>query len=320
MGDNIAAIHNDGDGLVEVIYGGGRLDNFYYDENFQTLGFPQYNIPAGVNIRLRIDVSVTKITMHACFNCARLIEVVFHKHNNVITIGREAFSGCSNLQRMELPEGLLRLERDAFFGCTSLRGIIVIPASIQYMGDAVFERCTSLESVVFAPRTTNIELGLFMFRDCSDLRFVTLPPNLRLIPRGCFQGCTSLTHFHIPESVEEIEGDALYGSGLQSVTISENVRRIRWAAYENCAFLERVTIHSTNVTMPHNIFANCPLLSVIKIYQWMWPKVFASMKGQPDFIFKFFREYHTKIFDFETPKDVSVSASSTITKKQTKMI
>jgi len=272
---------DNGDDLVDfTFYRGGR----------------PVNIP-NVPFRLIIHASVT--VLHSFYRCRMVREVIF-RGTNVIVISRHAFQSCSNLERIELPAGLLRLEDYAFHGCTSLRKI-VIPASVQFMGDVVFEGCTSLESVIFAPRTSNVELGHFMFRDCSDLRFVTLPPNLRSIPRGCFQGCTSLTHLHIPESVEEIEGDALYGSGIQSIHVPKQVHRIRSGAFQNCAFLERITFHSINLNLRPDIFGNCPLLSIIQIAPWLWPKLFVSMKGQPDFLFKFFREYHTKIFDFETP-------------------
>mmetsp|Transcript_38285 Transcript_38285/g.41513 ORF Transcript_38285/g.41513 Transcript_38285/m.41513 type:complete len:366 (-) Transcript_38285:18-1115(-) len=344
---NIAAFHHNNEiaDHFEVTYRGGRLS----DNNVYTIP----NVP----FRLIIYDSVTVIDMSACYRCTTLIEVIF-RGTNVTQIGRSAFMNCSNLERIELPAGLLRVENWTFCGCTSLREI-VIPASVQFMGDVVFEGCTSLESVIFAPRTSNVELGHFMFRDCSDLRFVTLPPNLRSIPRGCFQGCTSLTHLQlsvsiteietrafassgiqamnisvgddfmpgtiilppklrsipfecfrdctslthlqIPESVEEIEARASYGSGVRSVTIPENVHRIDRDAFRNCAFLEKVTIHSTNLNMETNIFTDCPTLSVIQMYPWLWPTLFASMKGQKDFLFKFFRHYHTKIFDFETP-------------------
>jgi len=294
MGDNneqeaadLAAMNNDDDDdtLLEVIYRGDQL----------------VNIP-NVPFRLIIHASVTEIDEDACYDCTTLTEVIF-RGTNVTRIGRHAFCRCRILERIELPAGLLRLESFAFEGCTSLRGQIVIPASVQYMGDCVFERCTSLESVVFVP-TSNVELGYYMFRDCSDLRFVTLPHNLRSIPAGFFYDCTSLAHLQIPVSVTEIEVRAFRGSGLRSVTISENVRQISWAAFRDCAFLERITFRSTNIYLHNAIFVNCPLLSTIMIAPWLWPKLFASMKEHPEFIFKFLRHYQTQILDVETPTDV----------------
>ena len=345
---------DNGENLFEVRYRGGRLSNMYNEENPRPLGVPFYNIPADVNIRLVIDLSVTEIAEFACYECDALFEVVFHP--DVADIGDSAFAGCYNLPRVELLEGLLRLEEDAFSNCTSLQQI-VIPANVQLIRGYVFASCTSLERVVFAPRTTRINLGGYMFLECSNLRFVTLPHNLRSIPRGFFYSCTSMTHLQIPKSVEEIGECAFYGSAIQamnssagddflpgtiilppnvrsiprmcfmncmslthirippsvqqigeralsgsdlrSIEIPETVHRLGREACSDCASLERVTFHSsTNLIMDNDIFANCPLLSVIKIAPWLWPKLFASMNGQPDFIFRFYRHYHTRIFDF----------------------
>merc|ERR1712238_548024 len=128
---------------------------------------------------------------------------------------------------------------------------------------------------------------------------IILPPNLQSIPRWCFGNCMSLTHIRIPPSVQQIGERALSGSDLRSIEIPETVHRIGREACSDCAALERVTFHSsTNLIMDNDIFTNCPLLSVIQIAPWLWPKLFASMNGQPDFIFRFYRQYHTQIFDF----------------------
>jgi len=293
MGDNdeqedadLDAMNNDGDNLFEVIYRGGRLSN-------STI----YNIPANVFIRLRIDLSVTKIDAYACQYFIRLTEVIFH--GNVTEIGRDAFDGCSNLECVELPEGLLRLDDWAFGYCTSLNGEIVIPASVQSIGDNAFGWCKSLQRVIFAPRTTSIELGHHMFSSCTKLRSVTFPQNLRSIPRRCFGGCTSLINIRIPLSVEVIEKDAFSGSAIQSLVMLENVYQIHWAAFRDCLFLKKVTFHSTTLNFANNIFSNCPSLTIIMIAPWLWPKLFASMNRHPEFMFKFFRQYQTQIFDFE---------------------
>ena len=125
---------------------------------------------------------------------------------------------------------------------------------------------------------------------------------------NCFSNCQAVTNIQIPLSVEDIEAGAFSDSGLRSIEISENVNQIGMGACRNCLFLERVTFHSstTNLMMANDIFDNCPLLSVINIYPWLWPKFFASMQGHPAFLFRFFRQYHTKILNFETPTDVSV--------------
>ena len=101
MGDNnkqeaadLAALHNDGDNIFEVIYRGGPLDtdyHWYTEEDFQHNPHPpHYTVPDEVNIHLVIHSSVMVINSHACMNCVMLREVVFH-NKNTITIGQDAF-------------------------------------------------------------------------------------------------------------------------------------------------------------------------------------------------------------------------------------
>ena len=77
----------------------------------------------------------------------------------------------------------------------------------------------------------------------------------------------------------------------------ENVHQIDREAFKNCAFLERITFHSPDLNLAHNIFVNCPLLAVIMIAPWLWSTLFVSMNEHPDLIFTFFRHYHTQILD-----------------------
>jgi hypothetical protein len=108
-----------------------------------------------------------------------------------------------------------------------------------------------------------------------------------------------LTDIQIPSSVERIGKNAFLGSGLLSIKISENVHQIGSEAFRNCSSLKKVTIHSTNLDLANGIFVDCPPLSMIMIAPWLWPKLFVSMDEHPEFIFKFFRQYQTQIFDFQ---------------------
>mmetsp|Transcript_45810 Transcript_45810/g.46467 ORF Transcript_45810/g.46467 Transcript_45810/m.46467 type:complete len:154 (+) Transcript_45810:455-916(+) len=137
-----------------------------------------------------------------------------------------------------------------------------------------------------------------MFWGCSTLRFVTLPQNLRSIRARFFKDCTSLTNIRIPPSVEVVEESAFCRSGIQSLVILENVHQIDREVFRDCAFLKKVIIHSTDLNLATDIFRNCPSLTVLMIAPWLWSKFFVSMNGHPEFVFNFFRQYHTKIFDF----------------------
>ena len=246
-------------------------------------------------------------------------------------VGPEAFRLCESLQRVTFTPKttVVELGSHMFAHCTNLR-FVTLPQNLQSISTGLFSYCTSLARLQISASVEMIEAGAFSCSGISSMKVseedefipgtIMLPPNVRSISENCFSNCQAFTNIRIPLSVEDIEADAFSDSGLCSIEISENVHQIGVGACRNCLFLERVTFHSsTNLTMTNNIFANCPLLSVINMYPWLWPKLFALMDDdddndddddddngnarnnksrQSDFIFQFFRQYHTKIFNF----------------------
>jgi len=151
---------------------------------------------------------------------------------------------------------------------------------------------------VFDP-TANIEFDDGIFIGCKALLSVMLPRNIQFIPQGFFYGCSSLTEIRIPVSVQRILENSFDGcTSLQSIEFSENVNFIGPSTLMNCKSLESAVIRSSNINSEDNVFQNCLLLSTIKTYPWLWPKLFASMKQHPEFIFKFYKKYQTQNIQF----------------------
>ena len=239
-----------------------------------------------------IPASVQFVGEYACNGCTSLQRVVFAPRTTSIELGAGIFSFCSDLQFVTLPQNLQSIPEGCFHLCTSLTNLR-IPTTVEEIGEGAFSR-SGIQSIKILEQDEFIP-GM-----------ITLPPNLRSISKNCFRNCQAFTTIQLPFSVKEIAKHAFRGSGLRSIHFSENVNRIGPEACQDCLFLKKVTFHSsTNLTMANNIFANCPSLSIILIYPWLWPKLFASMNGHPEFLFQFYRQYQTQIFDFdEPPKDV----------------
>lgn len=82
-------------------------------------------------------VDIEACTFSACYN---LKDINFG--NGLKVIGYEAFSNCHSLECVVLPEGLKRIEHWAFCDCPNLKEI-TIPASVTFMGDVIFDACSS---------------------------------------------------------------------------------------------------------------------------------------------------------------------------------
>ena len=141
---------------------------------------------------------------------------------NVTSIGEEAFSDCS--------------------GLTS----VTIPNSVTSIGGWAFEDCSGLTSVTIPNSVTSI--GRCAFSDCSGLTSVTIPNSVTSIGSSAFSRCSGLTSVSIPNSVTSIEGYAFYGcSGLTSVTIPNGVTSIEYNAFANCSELLDVYCYAEKV-------------------------------------------------------------------------
>ena len=84
-------------------------------------------------------------------------------------IGHCAFSGCSSLTSIKIPNSVKRIGYSAFYECTSLTSIKV-PESVWYIGDWVFYKCKSLESIIIPASVKNIGYNVFAF--CRSLKSI----------------------------------------------------------------------------------------------------------------------------------------------------
>ena len=94
----------------------------------------------------------------------------------------------------------LRALTGAFSGCSSLTSI-AIPDSVTTIGDYAFHGCTSLTSVTIPDSVTSI--GGSAFEDCTSLTSVTIPDSVTSIGWYAFRGCTSLTSVYYNGTTEE---------------------------------------------------------------------------------------------------------------------
>lgn len=279
------------------------------------------DVVQGRFFRLFLDPSCTDIAAKKFQECARLIEIVVPKNSVLTHIRRDAFSTCRNLQRITngLPTTLVLMEERVFDSCTGLRGRLVIPPNVTFLGSSCFYFCTGLTSVVFETSTsagieqTTVVLGFSCFLDCIELQSVRLPQTLITIPCSCFMGCVKLTDIPIPKSVQTLEGWVFSEcKSLRSMDLSENVNELGAFLFKNGASLESLTIRSSssNIQFGQDFLVWCPLLSTIKVYPWHFPKIFEAMKyvnncsltdavESASFIYKFFHKYHHQILEDE---------------------
>lgn len=143
-------------------------------------------------------------------------------------IGWGAFMWHSEIQSVDIPEGVTTIGECAFYGCTSLLSID-IPDSVTKLGTLVFDSCTSLESVTLGRGLT--EIPGCAFYSCRALREMVIPEGIVTIGEYAFIDCKSLESIHFPKSLKFI--------GSRAFDACSNVERIviaDLASWLNVAF------------------------------------------------------------------------------------
>ncbi len=186
------------------------------------------------------EYPVTSIEFGAFSNCTAITSVTIPE--TVTRIEYNAFLGCENLKSVSLPSTLTKIPQNAFANCKSLE-IINIPETVNFIGDSAFSGCRALENVKLPAGLKSIERNIF--GGCRNLSSVEMPVDAETIGELAFSGCP-ITQIVIPESVKTIGIDAFSGCPLTIVHIPANVESIGAGAFYNLDTLENVSVAESN--------------------------------------------------------------------------
>ena len=90
------------------------------------------------------NLPVTAIAIRAFSQCTSIISIVIP--DSVTEIGSQAFYQCPNLQSAVLPANLTEIGTYLFYECISLKSVTV-PVSVTTIGEKAFAFCSKLQTV-----------------------------------------------------------------------------------------------------------------------------------------------------------------------------
>ena len=222
----------------------------------------------------------------------------------VIFIGENAFSGCTDLTSVVIPDRVSKIDKNAFSWCKNLTSIY-IPDNVNEIGDYAFAYCEKLTSIrmpekimgnavfgkdifmhCFNLTSITIPEGVhtiidWMFADCWNLTTVKLPSSLTYIGKYAFKGCRELSSITIPNKVTEIGEKAFFGSGLTSVSIPNSVITIDETAFWWIDELKTVTIGKGVKEIGSKAFAYCKNLTDFYCYATTPPSAVNIFESTP---------------------------------------
>lgn len=165
-------------------------------------------------------------------------------------IERFAFSRCTGLSHIAIPESVIKIGSHAFAFSVGLTSIH-IPHKVAIIEESAFRGCTGLTSITVADN--NI---VYDSRDESNAIIETASNKL-------IAGCATTV---IPEGITEIEDWAFYGcTELTGITIPEGMLRIGSYAFCGCTSLTSITIPKSVTSIGHDAFSDCIGLKEIAV-------------------------------------------------------
>ena len=120
----------------------------------------------------------------------------------VTAIAAEGFAGLEDVTTLVLPETLEIIGDRAFENCTRLRGVY-IPDSVESIGESAFRNCIDMESVSISVGTTTI--GKDAFDGCASLMYIFY--------EGTFEQWEALYHEYVTPFTYAICADGEYYHG-----------------------------------------------------------------------------------------------------------
>ena len=221
----------------------------------------------------------------------------------VTRIGNNAFSGCSSMTLVGIPEGVTEIGKYAFFQCFRLENID-LPNSLVSIGRAAFMMCYSFTAFHVPRNLATIEYdALTYLENLAYYTSSTLNTHFKAVDGVLYsKDLTRLvayppaapaTTFDIPSTVTSLGDYCFCSSKLTQVNIPESVTWMDMNIFRNCKELVSVDLPDGITHMGINVFGSCTNLTSVHLP--------ASLDTLPNSTFS----YCTKLTTVTVPRNVS---------------
>lgn len=206
----------------------------------------------GFNGQLQIGSGITEVGRYAFHNC----KFTSLDLGNIVTIGDEAFSDCSAVTALTIPDSVKTIGKRAFHECTSMTGALNIPDSVTgEIGEGTFYKC-QFTSIEIGDGITAIGKQAFYEITSENPTSLTLGNNITTIGESAFYGSSIGEDLVIPDSVTEIQKWAFYNCTnlTGDLTLSKNLTSLGEQSFFNCKFTGPIIIPNGITSIPVSTF------------------------------------------------------------------
>jgi len=224
-------------------------------------------------------------------SCPKLERVEFVA---TTTGGQSSIAAAASNLPVQSPR-ITRIGDNAFHGCGMLHSVIGlenVSCSLERIDRNAFGSCPNLVTLDLSCLTRLQFLGLYSFFECKSLTVVDLSNSVLLeetINEYSFWQCTALRILHLPTNLKRINRYAFFRcSALVNIVIPASVEFMLSEAFSACSSLTRVTFQSTRhlrTLMGDGQFLLCTSLHTLElevppIQRKLWPLLMEQFLGE----------------------------------------
>jgi len=161
---------------------------------------------------------------------------------DVIEIGYNAFRNCSEIEKLNIPSSIEKIDGYAFNGCNFTTVKFADNCKItKFAGFGNMSKLTSIN----IPNNV-IKIDDYALQNDTKLSSITIPANVQEIGYHSFYNCTGLTTLTIPTNVSKIDVSAFTSCNFTTVKFADNCKITKFAGFGNMSKL-------TSINIPNNV-------------------------------------------------------------------
>ena len=163
-------------------------------------------------------------------------------HSDTVIVMCYAFENCEEITEIVVPAGVKKIQNYAFYGCVKINKITIPYADYYFKNWFGSTEYSALKEIVI---TGGESIGGSAFKDCKNIKTVTIPASVKTIGQYAFENCTSLETVKLSEGLITIENSAFKGcTNLWNIAFPTSLESIGQEAFRKCASLGSLTFGS----------------------------------------------------------------------------